>query len=72
MGNQCGFESYVVIHNFAKRQHIGTMAWSATVFGVSEMILVGHNDFNAFVNHGSTSHLRGVGVRRCWQRHDGG
>ncbi|KAF8401597.1 hypothetical protein HHK36_012542 [Tetracentron sinense] len=34
------------------------MARSATAFGVSELILVGRRDFNAFGSHGSTSHLR--------------
>ncbi|KAL5720151.1 hypothetical protein ACHQM5_012845 [Ranunculus cassubicifolius] len=34
------------------------MARSATTFGVSELILIGRRDFNAFGSHGSTSHLR--------------
>ncbi|XP_058083014.1 uncharacterized protein LOC131230988 [Magnolia sinica] len=51
-------ESFVVVHNIAKRHNIGTMARSATAFGVSELILVGRRDFNAFGSHGSTSHLR--------------
>ncbi|KAJ4722303.1 tRNA/rRNA methyltransferase [Melia azedarach] len=50
-------ESYVVVHNIAKRHNVGTLARSATAFGVSEMILVGRRDFNAFGSHGSTSHL---------------
>lgn len=53
-----GFESYVVIHNIAKRHNVGTLARSATAFGVSELILVGRRDFNSFGSHGSTSHLR--------------
>ncbi|KAL8226690.1 hypothetical protein R6Q57_016522 [Mikania cordata] len=56
--NHVGFESYVVIHNIAKRHNVGTLARSATAFGVSELILVGRRDFNAFGSHGSTSHLR--------------
>ncbi|KAH7522430.1 hypothetical protein FEM48_Zijuj07G0137600 [Ziziphus jujuba var. spinosa] len=51
-------ESYVVVHNIAKRHNVGTMARSASAFGVSELILVGRRDFNAFGSHGSTSHLR--------------
>ncbi|KAK8510948.1 hypothetical protein V6N13_091248 [Hibiscus sabdariffa] len=51
-------KSYVVIHNIAKRHNVGTLARSATAFGVNESILVGCRDFNAFGSHGSTSHLR--------------
>ncbi|KAK9287727.1 hypothetical protein L1049_016167 [Liquidambar formosana] len=51
-------ESNVVVHNIAKRHNVGTLARSATAFGVSELILVGRRDFNAFGSHGSTSHLR--------------
>ncbi|WOL18563.1 hypothetical protein Cni_G27360 [Canna indica] len=51
-------ESLVLVHNVAKRHNVGTMARSATAFGVSEIILVGRRDFNAFGSHGSTSHLR--------------
>ncbi|KAJ8767538.1 hypothetical protein K2173_017607 [Erythroxylum novogranatense] len=50
-------QSYVVIHNIAKRHNVGTLARSATAFGVTELILVGRRDFNAFGSHGSTSHL---------------
>ncbi|KAL3505821.1 hypothetical protein ACH5RR_031203 [Cinchona calisaya] len=52
-----GYESYVVVHNIAKRHNVGTLARSCTAFGVSELILVGRRDFNAFGSHGSTSHL---------------
>lgn len=52
------FESYVVVHNIAKRHNVGTLARSATAFGVSELILVGRRDFNSFGNHGSSNHLR--------------
>ncbi|KAI6693168.1 hypothetical protein NL676_020878 [Syzygium grande] len=52
-----GVESYVVVHNIAKRHNVGTLARSATAFGVSELIVVGRRDFNAFGSHGSTSHL---------------
>ncbi|XP_021904888.1 uncharacterized protein LOC110819875 [Carica papaya] len=51
-------KSYVVVHNIAKRHNVGTLARSATAFGVSELILVGRRDFNAFGSHGSTSHVR--------------
>ena len=51
-------ESFVVVHNVAKRHNVGTLARSATAFGVSELVLVGRRDFNAFGSHGSTSHLR--------------
>ncbi|KAK8613047.1 hypothetical protein V6N13_104370 [Hibiscus sabdariffa] len=44
--------------NIAKRHNVGTLARSATAFGVTEFILVGRRDFNAFGSHGSTSHLR--------------
>ncbi|PIA44715.1 hypothetical protein AQUCO_01700363v1 [Aquilegia coerulea] len=50
-------ESTIVVHNIAKRHNVGTMARSATAFGVTEVILVGRRDFNAFGSHGSTSHL---------------
>ncbi|KZV52238.1 hypothetical protein F511_41264 [Dorcoceras hygrometricum] len=52
------YDSYVVVHNIAKRHNVGTLARSATAFGVEEMILVGRRDFNAFGSHGSTSHVR--------------
>ncbi|KAJ0548811.1 putative tRNA (guanosine(18)-2'-O)-methyltransferase [Helianthus annuus] len=52
-----GLKSYVVIHNIAKRHNVGTLARSATAFGVSEVILVGRRDFNSFGSHGSTSHI---------------
>ncbi|XP_059632612.1 uncharacterized protein LOC132275210 [Cornus florida] len=58
MENKSGIESYVVVHNIAKRHNVGTLARSATAFGVSELIVVGRRDFNAFGSHGSTSHLR--------------
>lgn len=58
MENEKKIESYVVVHNIAKRHNVGTLARSATAFGVSELILVGRRDFNAFGSHGSTSHLR--------------
>ncbi|CAL1397036.1 unnamed protein product [Linum trigynum] len=51
-------ESYVVVHNIAKRHNVGTLARSATAFGVTELILVGRRDFNSFGSHGSTSHVR--------------
>ncbi|CAA2991524.1 family tRNA rRNA methyltransferase [Olea europaea subsp. europaea] len=57
-GEKKNYESYVVVHNIAKRHNVGTLARSATAFGVSELILVGRRDFNAFGSHGSTSHLR--------------
>ncbi|PKA55345.1 21S rRNA (GM2251-2'-O)-methyltransferase [Apostasia shenzhenica] len=50
-------ESILLVHNVAKRHNVGTMVRSATAFGVSEMILVGRRDFNAFGSHGSTAHL---------------
>ncbi|CAN0856092.1 Uncharacterized tRNA/rRNA methyltransferase YsgA [Linum grandiflorum] len=51
-------ESYVVVHNIAKRHNVGTLARSATAFGVTELILIGRRDFNSFGSHGSTSHVR--------------
>ncbi|XP_027332631.1 uncharacterized protein LOC113847613 [Abrus precatorius] len=53
-----GLESYVVVHNIAKRHNVGTLARSATAFGVTEIILVGRRDFNCFGSHGSSSHLQ--------------
>ncbi|KAL3348118.1 hypothetical protein AABB24_021659 [Solanum stoloniferum] len=58
MENEKKLESFVLVHNIAKRHNVGTLARSATAFGVSEMILVGRRDFNAFGSHGSTSHVR--------------
>ncbi|KAG8373012.1 hypothetical protein BUALT_Bualt12G0126700 [Buddleja alternifolia] len=52
------YECYVLVHNIAKRHNVGTLARSATAFGVAEIILVGRRDFNAFGSHGSTSHLK--------------
>ncbi|XP_027116138.1 uncharacterized protein [Coffea arabica] len=57
MENEKRYESYVLIHNIAKRHNVGTLARSCTAFGVSELILVGRRDFNAFGSHGSTSHV---------------
>lgn len=48
----------MVVHNIAKRHNVGTLARSATAFGVSEVILVGRRDFNSFGSHGSSNHLR--------------
>ncbi|GAB2266380.1 hypothetical protein Dimus_001389 [Dionaea muscipula] len=56
--SKAGAESYVVVHNIAKRHNVGTLARSATAFGVSDLILVGRRDVNTFGSHGSTSHLR--------------
>lgn len=52
------FESYLLVHNVAKRHNLGTLARSATAFGVTEIILVGRKDFNAFGSHGATLHLQ--------------
>jgi hypothetical protein len=51
-------ECFVLVHNVAKRHNLGTLARSATAFGVSEIILVGRKDFNAFGSHGATLHLQ--------------
>ncbi|KAH8934138.1 hypothetical protein BDL97_18G067500 [Sphagnum fallax] len=51
-------ESFVIVHNVAKRHNLGTLARSATAFGVSELILVGRKDFNAFGSHGATLHMQ--------------
>lgn len=51
-------QSFVIVYNVAKRHNLGTLARSATAFGVSELILVGKKDFNAFGSHGSTLHLQ--------------
>jgi hypothetical protein len=52
------FESFLLVHNVAKRHNLGTLARSATAFGVTEIILVGRKDFNAFGSHGATLHLQ--------------
>lgn len=52
------FESFLLVHNVAKRHNLGTLARSATAFGVTEIILVGRKDFNAFGSHGATVHLQ--------------
>lgn len=52
------FESFVIVHNVAKRHNLGTIARSATAFGVSELILVGRKDFNAFGSHGASLHVQ--------------
>lgn len=51
-------ECIVLVHNVAKRHNLGTLARSATAFGVSEIILVGRKDYNAFGSHGATLHLQ--------------
>lgn len=48
----------MLVHNVAKRHNLGTLARSATAFGVTEIILVGRKDFNAFGSHGATLHLQ--------------
>ncbi|KAG0611818.1 hypothetical protein M758_7G166900 [Ceratodon purpureus] len=52
------FDSFLLVHNVAKRHNLGTLARSATAFGVTEIILVGRKDFNAFGSHGATLHLQ--------------
>eukprot|EP00850_Spirogloea_muscicola_P005004 SM000022S07218 [mRNA] locus=s22:619619:622135:+ [translate_table: standard] len=52
-----GFDSYVVVHNVAKRHNIGTLARSATAFGVRELVVVGRRDFSAFGAHGAAGHV---------------
>uniref|UniRef100_A0A0D9WCL2 RING-type domain-containing protein n=1 Tax=Leersia perrieri TaxID=77586 RepID=A0A0D9WCL2_9ORYZ len=37
-------ESLVVVHNVAKRHNVGTLARSATAFGVAEVVVVGRRD----------------------------
>ncbi|XP_037453752.1 uncharacterized protein LOC119324094 isoform X3 [Triticum dicoccoides] len=57
-GATAAVESVVVVHNVAKRHNVGTLARSATAFGVAEVVVVGRRDVSAFGSHGSTSHLR--------------
>ncbi|KAL2650198.1 hypothetical protein R1flu_018326 [Riccia fluitans] len=52
------FESFILVHNVAKRHNLGTIARSATAFGVTELILVGRKDFNAFGSHGASLHVQ--------------
>lgn len=52
------FESFLLVHNVAKRHNLGTLARSATAFGVTEIILVGRKDFNAFGSHGATLYIQ--------------
>ncbi|CAD6334728.1 unnamed protein product [Miscanthus lutarioriparius] len=37
-------ESVVMVHNVAKRHNVGTLARSATAFGVAEVVVVGRRD----------------------------
>lgn len=48
---------FMVVHNVAKRHNLGTLSRSATAFGVSEVILVGKKEYNAFGSHGATLHI---------------
>eukprot|EP00897_Mesotaenium_endlicherianum_P007096 jgi/Mesen1/6414/ME000329S05577 len=50
-------ECYVIVHNVTKRHNLGTLARSATAFNVTQMILVGRRDYNAFGSHGSADHV---------------
>jgi tRNA G18 (ribose-2'-O)-methylase SpoU len=47
-------ESVVVVHNVAKRHNVGTLARSATAFGVAEVVVVGRRDVSAFGSHGTS------------------
>lgn len=58
MAAAAAVESVVVVHNVAKRHNVGTLARSATAFGVAEVVVVGRRDVSAFGSHGATSHLR--------------
>jgi tRNA G18 (ribose-2'-O)-methylase SpoU len=58
MSAAAAVESVVVVHNVAKRHNVGTLARSATAFGVAEVVVVGRRDVSAFGSHGATSHLR--------------
>ncbi|XP_031482088.1 uncharacterized protein LOC116252143 isoform X2 [Nymphaea colorata] len=57
-GEMAAVESFMIVHNVAKRHNVGTLVRSATAFGVSELILVGRRDFNTFGSHGSVPHVR--------------
>eukprot|EP00249_Psilotum_nudum_P005172 c18636_g1_i2 orf=37-702(+) len=50
--------SFMILYNVAKRHNLGTLARSATAFGVSELIIVGRKDFNSFGSHGASRHLQ--------------
>jgi len=48
---------FIIVHNISKRHNIGTLARSASAFGVAEVCLVGSRQFNAFGSHGATEHV---------------
>jgi tRNA G18 (ribose-2'-O)-methylase SpoU len=50
--------SYVVVGNLQSGTNIGRIIRSATIFGVKELIVVGHKKFSAFGNHGTRFELK--------------
>jgi tRNA G18 (ribose-2'-O)-methylase SpoU len=51
-------ESFVLVHNVAKKHNIGTLVRSAVAFGVKQVVLVGRRDFNSFGSHGSSDFIQ--------------
>eukprot|EP00891_Asterochloris_glomerata_P002037 jgi/Astpho2/2037/e_gw1.00038.287.1_t len=48
---------FLIVHNISKRHNVGTLARSATAFGVSQLCLVGSKHFNTFGSHGAYLHV---------------
>jgi len=49
--------SYLIVHNVAKKQNIGTLARSATALGVREVCLVGNRHYSTFGSHGADAYV---------------
>ena len=56
-------DSYVIIHNVAKKHNIGTLLRSCTAFGVKQIVLVGRKEYNAFGSHGTVDF---VNLKHCY------
>ena len=50
-------ESYLIVHNVAKKHNVGTLARCATALGVREVCLVGNRHFNTFGSQGADAHV---------------
>ncbi|KAL0323529.1 UNVERIFIED_CONTAM: putative tRNA/rRNA methyltransferase YsgA [Sesamum angustifolium] len=59
------YESYVVVHNIAKGHNVGTLARSATAFGVSELIMVG-GATSTPLEATAPPHTSGSGTSTLW------
>ena len=50
-------ESYLIVHNVAKKHNVGTLARCATALGVREVCLVGNRHFNTFGSQGADAYV---------------